>query len=283
LYNISVNIPIGYQGIHLRFGKKINILNPGKHFKYPPPIDKVIVIDVKRVKTLNIGNIAKGALIWSKKHGKNTREMITGDNNFIVPYIKIDYNIKNIENYYFNYKNIEKVISDVTNQILSYYILSSSFEEILLKRTWVNIVRNKIQDKLSNLKTGVNILSFTIQDIHPPKNVSEAFENLIATQQELLTLKKRAESYRDLKMMTVNTEVFRIKSEAEVYSNKKLMNIIGKNLRDSKMADVFNRYSEIVKKYLYLDMISRTIVNNRKFLIDKSSNIELRFEKKDKK
>jgi hypothetical protein len=61
------------------------------------------------------------------------------------------------------------------------------------------------------------------------------------------------------------------------------MNIIGKNLRDSKMADVFNRYSEIVKKYLYLDMISRTIVNNRKFLIDKSSNIELRFEKKDKK
>jgi len=283
LYNISVNIPVGYQGIHLRFGKKINILNSGKHFKFPPPIDKIVVIDVKRVKTLNIGNIAKGALIWSKKHGKNTREMITGDNNFIVPYIKIDYNIKNIEKYYFNYKDVKKVISDVTNQILSYYILSSSFEDILLKRTWVNDVKKQIQKKLDKLNTGINILSFTIQDIHPPKNVSEAFENLIATQQELLTLKKRAESYRNLKIMAADTESFRIKSAAQVYSNKKIMKITGENIKDSEMADIFNKYSEIVKRYLYLDMIGKTIVNNRKILIDKSSNVELRFENKDKK
>jgi len=283
LYNSSINIPVGSQGIQLRFGKKINILNSGKHFKFPPPIDKIIIIDVNRVKTINIGNIAKGALIWSKKHGKNTREMITGDNNFIVPYIKVDYNIKNIEKYYFNYKDVKKVISDITNQTLSDYILSSSFKDILLKRTWVNIVKKEIQKKLDNLNTGINILSFTIQDIHPPKNVSEAFENLIATQQELLTLKRRAESYRDLKIMSANTESFRLKTDALVKSNKKIMNITGQNIKDSKMADIFNQYSEIVKRYIYLDMISKTIVNNRKILIDKSSNVELRFENKDKK
>ena len=283
LYNISVTVPTGSQAIHLRFGKKINILNSGKHFKFPAPIDKIILFDVKRVKTLNIGNIANGPLIWSKKHGKTTREMITGDNNFIVPYIKIDYNIKNINKYYMNYKETPKVISDITNQVLSTYILSSSFKDILLNRSWVGIVKTKIQKKLDILNTGVNILSFTIQDIHPPKNVSLAFEKLVATQQELLTLKKRAESYSSLKVLSAKTEAFRIKTDAKIKNNKKLMEITGKNIKDSKMADIFNKYSEIVKRSLYLDMISTTVVNNRKILIDNSSNIELRFERKDKK
>jgi membrane protease subunit HflK len=282
-YNIFVEIPIGSQGVLLRFGKQVKILNSGKHLVFPYPIDKTISIDVKRVKTINIGNIANGPLIWSKKHGTDTREMITGDNNFIVPYIKIDYNIKNITKYYLSYKDVPRVISDITNQILTAYISSSSFKEILLKRVWVDKIKKDIQLKLDSLNTGINIINFTIQDIHPPKDVSLAFENLIATQQELLTLKNRAESYSTLKVMNAKTESFRVISMAQTDGYKKLMEITGKNIKDSQMADIFNKYSEVVKRYLYLDMISKTIVNNKKILIDNNSNIELRFENKDKK
>ncbi len=38
-YSIGVKIPTGYQGIKLRFGKKIDILNPGGHIKFPYQID----------------------------------------------------------------------------------------------------------------------------------------------------------------------------------------------------------------------------------------------------
>ena len=61
--------------------------------------------------TINIGNVANGPLIWTKKHSDKTIEMITGDNNFIVPYIKVNYNINDLSKYYSNYENNEEIIN----------------------------------------------------------------------------------------------------------------------------------------------------------------------------
>jgi len=190
-------------------------------------------------------------------------------------------NIKNVKSYYLKFKEPKKLISDITNQILMKKILSSSFEELLLNRVWVGVLKNKIQKELDSLNTGINILSFTVQDIHPPKNVAGAFEKLVATRQELLTLKKRAESYRDLKLMNAKTEAFSMIKEAKRKSYKDFMIVSGNSEKDFKIADIFNKYTYIVKKYIYYNMIAETLPNNKKILIDDSSNVELRFKNKD--
>ncbi len=271
----TYSVPTGGNAIHLRFGKIVKISSSGAYFKIPI-IDKIKFKDSMRIKTIGIGNIAKGSLIWSKKHGISN-QMITGDNNFIVPYIIVQYSIDDYSSYYLNNKEPKKLLKDIIDEEIILYFSSDSFENIILNKrgNWNKYIVSNIEKRIKSLKLGIKIVNLTIKDIHPPKNVAESFEKLIATTQNQVTVSIAAKNYKNLTLNNARVTAYKQIIVAQIRKNDKIKMVEANKKKDMLLFEIFTKYKKIIKRLKYLDMVSNAIYNNNKVIVDKRAKIDL--------
>ncbi len=274
--NSFYQVEYGFSAIHTRFGKIVSVNSAGSYFKFPYPIDKIVNIQSSIINSIDIGNIGKGPLIWAQQHG-NPIMMITGDDNFILPYFILEYKIKNPKKYYLNFKESLELITDFADSEITKHYLSNSFDNIILEKREeiIKEIKKDIGIKLDQIDSGVEIISLYLKDVHPPKDVAEAFEDLVATNQEQIEQLNKAENYKNITLSTTSVESYKKIIEATIEKNEKIKMADGEFYAQSKIFENFQQHKKVIKKIIYFDMLSSTINDNRKFIIDKKSNIEL--------
>ncbi len=184
-------VGVDEQAVIERFGSPLNLktpVEPGLHLKIPWPVDRVRKAKTALIEELNIGNITdRGAqvLLWTRKHGTE-EPFLSGDNNFFYPYVVLHYRIKDIFQYLYKNTEPKTLINELAHRIAtglfareSYYDIAashrSSLEQAMLSR---------LQEALDDLECGVELVSVNFKDIHPPIQVADSFERVIAGYQE---------------------------------------------------------------------------------------------------
>ncbi|MCM8789902.1 MAG: cation transporter, partial [Candidatus Omnitrophica bacterium] len=96
------------------FGQpKPKILKPGLHYRIPFPVEKVRVINTKKVRTLIIGSVQEEAglpILWTNLHTPRETFFITGDFSLLNANLCLHYNIKDPYAYFYNISSPEKLL-----------------------------------------------------------------------------------------------------------------------------------------------------------------------------
>ncbi|MBN2695384.1 cation transporter [bacterium] len=276
IMNIFYKVEYGFTALQLRFGKIISVNSSGIYFKYPTPIDKIVYIQTGIINKIEIGNIGNGPLIWAQQHGNPTM-MITGDDNFVLPYFILEYRIGNPKKYFLNFKDHVEIITDAINSEITKIYLATSFNDIILENRdkVIKLIEKQIKEKMSEIDSGIEIISLYLKDVHPPKDVAEAFEDLVATNQEQIEQLNKAKNYKTILLSMASIESYQKIGEAEIDKNDKIKRAEGEFYSQSKIFENFQKYKRVIKKILYFDMLSSTINDNKKVIIDKKSDIDL--------
>jgi membrane protease subunit HflK len=204
-----------------RLGERLPTVGPGMHWLCPWPFGRVRIQNVTTIKEIHIGNITinkSSPLLWTKKHGTED-PFISGDQNFVYPYVSIHYRIKNIQTYTYENSQPVKLMEELAYHTLTQLLAIHTFDQITGSHRGiiVNNMQEILQKQLDTFKTGLDVLSVHFKDVHPPISVADAFERVVASYQYKQNQVNRSLGYQNSVVPDARGNASKILSEAHTY------------------------------------------------------------------
>ncbi|MDK2921269.1 MAG: modulator of FtsH protease HflK [Desulfonauticus sp.] len=266
-------------GVVQRFGKFHRITTPGPHYHFPFPIEKVQTPKVTRIQRIEIGfrTLSKSLISKNIQYRLVPEEslMLTGDENIIDVQFIVQYQIKDPKNYLFNIADPEKTVKDAAEAAMREVIGYNKIDSALTsgKLAIQNDARELLQTILDKYKSGIRVVAVQLQDVHPPRQVVDAFKDVASAKEDKIRYINEAEAYRNDLIPKTRGEVAAIINEAMAYKESVVRKARGETSRFLSVLKEYKKAKDITRKRLYLETLEEILAspNVRKIIFtDKS-------------
>lgn len=135
-------------------------------------------------------------------------------------------------------------------------------------------VRERLQRFLDNYRTGITITQVNIQSAAAPREVQEAFDDVIRAREDEQREKNQAESYANGVIPEARGQAQRMLEEANGYRDEVIARARGEADRFTKLVAEYRKAPEITRERLYIDTMQEVMSNTSKVLVtgDKGQN-----------
>lgn len=258
-------------GVELLLGNTIGVSSPGLNYNLPYPIGRVEKVNVLQVRDVTIGSreFQSGRGISSRDIPQESL-MLTGDENIIDVDFKVQWNIKDPEQFLFNVADPDLAVKQV---------VESSMREIVGKNTMDAIQtgdRPAIQDAAKELtqllldkyEAGITITQVQLQDVEPPEQVIAAFRDVQAAKADKVRLQNEARAYANKVVPEAEGKAAQILQAANAYREQTVADAHGLAGRFEKVLGEFRKAPEITRKRLYLETMEKVMGASDKVILD---------------
>jgi regulator of protease activity HflC (stomatin/prohibitin superfamily) len=190
------------------FGKLTpsSIKDAGLHFKFPWPIDKTEIYDVHRAASMQIGYESSGTanFLWTQKHDIGEYMLLLGNGNEMAAVnLKIIYVISDLYSYIKTCTEAEVVLSAAAYNALMTRTINTTLDSFL--NTDRNSLSASVLDELSEFckseKLGFSVVQVVIENIHPPVEIADVYQNVVSTSIDKTTVITQAHTYAEAKVI----------------------------------------------------------------------------------
>lgn len=291
------DIEAGDEGVVLRFGKQVDTVSPGLHWKLPWPIETVYKVPVERIQSLEFG-------FQTRRPGRITRyapqssddlmvaEMLTGDLNLGHVEWIVQYRVKDSSQFLFNLGNTDPIgqknwpreagaevnpavpdtIRDVSESVMRKLVGDVSIDYVLTigRDQLARNAEQMIQEELDSFKTGVDIVTVKLQTTSPPtEEVQEAFQEVNRSRQKKERVMNEALGERNSKIPAARGQRDRSIAEAEGYRSKILLETSGKVKAFLAQLAEYQKAPTVTRQRLYLETMEKILGDvGSKIIID---------------
>ena len=242
------------------------------------PIEQKVLINAQNIRSAEIG--------FRKDTGNSQgsvpqeAQMLTTDENIADVSLAVQYNIRNVEDLYFNVGSIEDnqfinfVIDDVvrgaTESALREVVGSTTMEDLFNKgRAIVETRTNELlQTILDRYQTGINVVAVEMQAADPPVEVREAFDNVNKADQVEQQLEQEALAYEEKVVLEAQGQAARMVEEARGYKQAVIARASGEAERFSQVLVEYKKAPEVTRSRLYIETMQEVLANTNKVVID---------------
>ena len=284
LRSMFYTVGVDEQALVLRFGQMVQAdraVEPGLHWKMPWPIDRVHRFRTGRLNSLAVGNMADAntPMIWHFDHG-DTTTYISGDNNLFLPYLIVHYRIKNPRDYYLHYRSgaADRLLEYQANQLLTHIFATKDYYDIALfeRQEWTTAAERNLQRLLDEMNAGIEIVSFSLMDLHPPKDIAASYENVVAAYQNREQSLNEAERYYNTKLPETRGAAHKTVTEARSMAQARVKLSEGEAENYKMRLSGFRKSGHIGKILLSHQAAEKSLKGRKLFLVDPKSGIDAR-------
>jgi len=196
------------QAAVFRFGKlkQSSIKDAGLHIKFPWPIDKVEIYDVRRAASMQIGYESSGTanFLWTQAHDGGEHMLLLGNGNEMVAVnLKIVYVISDLYSYIKTCTNAEDVLSAAAYNALMNRTVNTTLDSFL------SVDRNSLSSSLLNELNalckseglGFSVAQIIIESIHPPVDIADVYQKVVSASVDKTTTITKAHTYAETKVI----------------------------------------------------------------------------------
>lgn len=247
----------GREGVVLRFGAFNNITTPGPHW-FPRFIDTVEVVDVERVRSVNIGATTHESL------------MLTKDENIVDIQFAVQYKVSNAKDYIFNVRDPDTTLRQVTETAMR-EIVGRNGMDFVIKDGRVEVAtdtKDLMQKILDIYKTGLVVTNLNMQNAQPPEQVQHAFNDAIKAREDKERLVNEAEAYSNDILPRARGKAARMGQEAAAYRDEIIAKADGETQRFLKILTEYKKAPTVTRERLYLETMESVLGNSNKVMID---------------
>ncbi len=260
-YTCAYQVDANEVGIELVFGEpKKEVSQPGLHFAFWPveTVEKVEIVE----RQAKIGS--------SRRGGSPEGLMLSGDQNIVDVSFSILYSVDNIDNFLFNVRDPEAMVSEVGE---------SAMREVVGRRPAQDIFRDdrsgiesevlKItQDTLNEYGAGLAIRAISIEDAAPPAEVADAFEEVQRAEQDEDRLQEEANRDRNKVLGAARGEAAQIREDAAAYKNRVVEEAKGEAQRFISVYEQYAKAPEVTRKRLFLETMEEVLADSNKVIVE---------------
>lgn len=263
-------------GVVLRFGKYHSILQPGLHFVLPF-VDVVYNVPVTIVQKEEFGFRTSSLGEKSSWNNEITLEssMLTGDLNIINVEWVVQYKIVDPKAWLFNVheKERENTVRDVSRATINSLVGDRAILDIMGEE------RNNIQafakdlmnEKYSGLGLGIVVSSVQLQNVVPPHDVQQAFEDVNIAIQDMNRLINEGKEAYNREIPKTKGEADKLLQQALGYASERINVAEGDVARFNLVYEEYQKSPLITKRRLYLETLGDIFASGDKVtIIDKN-------------
>jgi len=243
------------------FGKYTHTVGPGMHFHMPVPFQSHVIVDVESLRKIEIG-----FRTVSDRYGKVSYEsvpseslMITGDGNIVSVEAVIQYKIKDPIAFAFNILSDEALVRFTTESVLRENVAMVTIDEVLtIGRDRIAMdTAKRVQQILDRYNAGIKVENVLLQEVAPPDEVLEAFDDVNNAKQDKERLINEANRYANDVVPRSEGQAQKVLKEAQAYANEVYLRAEGDAERFLKIYKEYRKAPKVMEARLLYDAMER--------------------------
>lgn len=244
-------------GVETRFGAYVTTTEPGPHYHWPYPIGAVYKPKVTEVKRVEVGFNQSGA--------SDDSEMLTEDENIVNVQFSVQYQIKDPVKYIFKVAQQTELIRNASQAVMREVIGSSKIDSALTdgKQAIQTKAQQLLQAITDEYDLGVQIVALQMQNVFPPKEVSEAFKDVASAREDKARFINEAEAYRNDIIPKARGEADAIVNRALAYKEALILKAHAQATQFELLLTEYKKSPAIVKERLYIEAMQEVFMKTK--------------------
>ena len=183
------------------------------------------------------------------------------------------FRVKDAGQVLFNLRDPEETVKVISESVLREVVGKTRLEDLLTvsRQSVERESRTLLQDLLDEYEAGILIQSIQLQDVNPPKEVIDAFDDVQKARQDKEKTVNQAEAYSNTIVPEARGKAEKILQEAEGYKNKLIKQAEGEASRFTQVLKTYQSAEETTRKRIYLETMRDVLSNSTKVMIDNDS------------
>lgn len=255
----------GEEAVILRFGD-YDRTEVGGGLKWMIPVaDKRYVINTSQVRRMEFGykTVDEGNLASEDSYEDIASDslMITGDENIVNVMTSIQYRIVNAKDYIINVNEPENTLNVVAVSTIRRSVANNELDDVLADNK--NAIMQEIRDDLQSISDdyglGVQITQVLLQDVDPPKEVDDAFKDIVRAQLDKESRINEAVSYENKIIPQAKGDAAKAISGAEAYREKRINEAKGDVASFKQIYAKYKNDKAVTRTRLYLETMQQVL------------------------
>jgi membrane protease subunit HflK len=259
------------QGVVLRFGEWVDTTEPGLNWHIPYPIESVVTPSVTEIQQIEVGFQTIGERGRTQKRGRDEESlMLTGDQNIIDIEFTVQWKIADAGQFLFNIRDPEQTTKIVAESTMREIIGQTDIQPALTEaRQDIELrTRERLQTILNSYEAGIEITQVQLQDVQPPAQVIDAFDDVQRARQDLDRLRNEAEAYRNDILPRARGEAVRQVQNAEAYKERLENEAEGEAQRFLSVYAAYKQNPQVTRRRMYLETLQEVLGRTDKVIMD---------------
>ncbi len=271
------SVPADSIGVLTRFGRFVELVQPGLRFKLPLGIEVIDVVPAQRRLTLDFGFSTKGATNRNQfpDDPEAERNIVTGDLNMALVEWIVQYRIEDPKQFKFHVYEPEWTLRDAGEAVMREVIGDRTIDEVLTigRQEIETEARTRLQTLVKRYGLGLAVMQVQLQNVHPPKAVQASFSEVNQAQQEKQQAINLANGEYNKVVPRARGEALRKVSAAEGYAAKRVNEAKGDAERFNATLAEYVKAPEVTRQRLYLETMQEVLPQlSRKIILDEKSS-----------
>jgi membrane protease subunit HflK len=290
-----VIIEPGEQALLEHFGKPVEgrtPLQPGPHFKWPWPIDKIYRFRTDQIQVFDVGftpdpeNEKETAVLWTAAHSKEDNFLVanrelggggvvnpagkrTPPVSLVTGSIPVLYQVTNVVDWAYNNEDAPSLLQDLGTREIVRYLAGADLSELMSagRLEAGHTLAERIQSAADAHGLGARIIEVGLQDMHPPLKVAADYEKVVAATQlkESKILAARADEIKTNALSGAQATTLVDRAESE--SAARQVGAMARAGLFTNQIPAFEAAPSVYAQRSYLNTFARSTANARKYLM----------------
>jgi modulator of FtsH protease HflK len=264
------------QGVVRRFGKYLQTVDPGLHFKLPFGIDTVTVLPTRRQLKLEFGFATPGYMTNPIQAGQDPdaeKSMVTGDLNAALVEWVVQYRIEDPGQYLFEVRNPGETLRDLSEAAMREVVGDRTVDELItIGRQDIEIeALARMQELSKRYHLGIRVDQVQLKNVNPPREVQASFNEVNKAQQDRENVINIANGEYNKVVPKAKGEADQTVRAAEGYRFKRVNEAEGDVAAFTAVLQQYIKAPEITRTRLYLETMSEILPQTgQKIIVDES-------------
>ena len=267
-------------GVVLLFGRASNITLPGPRWHLPYPIESVEIVDTAQVRVTEVGYRQN-----DKTKQQHEAAMLTKDKNIINVQFAVQYSVTDPKKFLFTNRVAEDTsyVRQIAESAMREVVGKTIVDDVLSKSTEVANQAGKLMQGMFDLyEVGMTVANVTINQVQPPEQVQDAFNDAIKADQDRERQKNEGEAYLKDIVPKAEGAKQRLLQEAEGYKQSLIARAEGDSSRFKLLVGEYNKSPGVTRDRLYIDAMQQIYSSTTKVLVDQKGGNNLLYLPLDK-
>jgi len=212
----------GEAAVVRRFGVVVERrVEEGLHYRLPWPIDQVDIVNVATVRRESVGVIEPTGEDHVHDEPMDKFQALTGDTNIIDVEVIVQYQVRDPADFLFNVDYPPyRVIREVVRGSVTTLIAGLPVDQILTteRQRLQDAIRVDAQRRLDEYRSGLAIVSISLQKAYPPDEVADAFRDVASAGEDKAKSINEAQGYANSIVPQARGEAQQVLAGANAYA-----------------------------------------------------------------
>jgi len=258
-------------GVVLRFGQFSRVLPPGFHLKAPSPIETVTKVEMTQVRSIS-DNVS----------------MLTRDENIIAIDFNVQYQVSDARKFLYSNNDVENgTMKNASEAAVRSVVGANIMDNILTtpgvdtpapaqapvagvapaaKETLQQQTRDILQATLDMYDAGILVTGVSFQNVSPPKEVKDAFDDVNAAREDKQSEENKARAYESQVVPVARGDAARAAAEAQGERVERIARANGDVDRFNALLKEYRAAPEVTRRRLWLETVEEVMAGNPKVI-----------------